>query len=152
VKGGSLQVAPKSNQYPRIAYRVQADNSPRLAWSTVPATDWQIETIATFSGDLRPGVASRALERDHIAFSYPAGGIGYAFRAATLPYDLYFNPLQPCVDDQPEPTGYGRALRDLFALSPGSQHYISLYYQLAFQTGSLAVANPALAWDANRTL
>jgi hypothetical protein len=152
MKGASLQLAPGSNQHPRIAYTVQADNSLRLAWSTAPATDWQVETVATFAGDPRPDVASRALERDHNAFSYPAGGIGYAFRAASLPYYLYYNPLQPCVEDLPEPTGYGRALRDLFALSPGGQHYIRLYYQFAFQTGSLAVANPALAWDAYRTL
>jgi len=45
-----------------------------------------------------------------------------------------------------------RALRDLFALSPGGQHYISLYYTQAAETGMIGIANPALAWDTYRTL
>ncbi len=174
----SLQLGMGSDQYPRLAYTVKADNSLRLAWTTSPTGTWAIDTVATFAGNPPPGVAARVQQRDHLAFSLPAGGIGYAFRAATLPYDLDYNPLQPCVEDQPAPA-YGpalaqvraqisvrgpavaaqlgdldtlRALRDLFALSPGGQHYISLYYQFAFQTGSLAVANPALAWDSYRTL
>ena len=179
VTGISLQLGLGSDNFPRIAYAVKADNSLRLAWTTSLTGTWTIDTIGTFAANPPPEVALRAQQRDHLAFSLPAGGIVYAFRAATLPYDLDYNPLQPCVEPAPDTARYGqalaqvrslvsasgpaaaaqlsdldtlRALRDLFALSPGGQLYINLYYTYAAQTGLLGVADPALAWDTYRTL
>ena len=176
----SLSLALYSDQYPRIAYTARVDKSLRLAWSTVPTSTWTIEKVATFNTDPAgyPSVrvSSQAQERDHIAFSQPAAGVVYAFHSATLPYSLYFNPLQPCVDAAPpdfatlggtlaqvralSPADLSqvddlttlRALRDLFALSPAGQYYIDLYYQYAPETGRLALGNPSLLWDAYRTL
>ena len=179
VTGLSLQLGLGSDQYPRIAYTVKADNSLRLAWTTSLTGTWTIDTVGAFAGNPPPEVALRIQQRDHLAFSLPGGGIDYAARAATLPYDLDYNPLQPCVEPAPDDAAYGpalarvqalvsahgsaaaaqlddldtlRALRDLFALSPGGQHYISLYYTQAAETGMIGIANPALAWDTYRTL
>lgn len=98
--------------------------------------------VGTFAGGPPPGLASRAQERDMIAFSYPTGGIGYAFRAASLPYDLDYNPLQPCADPQPlDYSSLGSTLAQVRALAPSA---------LA-QVDDLTTLR-ALLWDTYRTL
>ena len=173
----SLQLALNSNQYPRIAYTAQADNSLRLAWAvtTTEPMAWVTETVGTFATLPPQAIASRVQQRDHLAWSHFSAGVVYAFHSATLPYPVDYNPLQPCVEPQANPSTAGRALaslramspadlpyaddlttlralRDTFALSTAGRRYIDLYYQHAPETGALAVANPSLLWDSYRTL
>jgi len=142
----------------------------------VPTSTWTVETVGSFGDLSSANVSSAAQTRDHIAIDRPTPSMVYAFRSATLPYSIYFNPLQPCIDSAPPPMaslGHTlaqvralapsalsqvddlttlRALRDLFALSPGGRYYINLYYQHAPEAGALALHDPALLWDAYRTL
>ncbi len=106
--------------------------------------------------------------RVHLTYTRNGTELIHAVSLATNA-DLYYNPLQPCLNDPILPASFGdwaadfvvpaptavlddlgtlRVLRDLFATTPEGQHFIDLYYTYADETGALALADPALALEA----
>ena len=106
--------------------------------------------------------------RVHVTYTRNSTVMLHAVSLATNA-DLYYNPLQPCVNSPNLPASFGdwaadfvvpapttvlddldtlRALRDLFATTPDGQHFIDLYYTYAAETGTMALNDPALALEA----
>ncbi len=110
--------------------------------------------------------------RVHLSYTRNATEMVHAVSLATNS-DLYYNPLQPCLNDPILPASFGdwaaafdvpaptavlgdldtlRALRDLFATTPEGQHFIDLYYTHADETGAMALTDPALALEAFKVM
>ena len=110
--------------------------------------------------------------RVHLTYTRNGTVMVHAVSLATNA-DLYYNPLQPCVNNPILPASYGdwaaafalpsptaslddletlRLLRDLFATTPEGQHFIDLYYAHGAETGALALADPSLALDAYQVM
>lgn len=122
--------------------------------------------VATTLGHLGLSVGGG---RVHLTYTRDDFELIHAVSGSTLSA-LYYNPLQPCTDTPNTPARFAewsaaftppspetppledldtlRVLRDLFATSPGGQHFIDLYYAQAAETGALALADPALALQA----
>ena len=110
--------------------------------------------------------------RVHVTYTRNGTVMVHAVSLATNA-DLYYNPLQPCVNNPNLPASFGdwaadfvmpaptvvlddldtlRLLRDLFATTPEGQHFIDLYYTYAAETGAMALADPALALEAYKVM
>lgn len=111
--------------------------------------------------------------RVHLTYTRDNFELIHAVSGSTLGA-LYYNPLQPCTDTPDTPARFAewsaaftppspttprlddlevlRVLRDLFATTPGGQHFIDLYYAHAAETGALALADPTLALQAHSLL
>lgn len=106
--------------------------------------------------------------RVHLTYTRNSTVMVHAVSLATNA-DLYYNPLQPCLNNPNLPASFGdwaadfvvpaptavlddldtlRTLRDLFATTPDGQHFIDLYYTYAAETGAMALNDPALALEA----
>jgi hypothetical protein len=176
----SLDLGAVSIEYPRIAFSTWPSNTVFLASKPSPTSTWQIEQVVGPGPAQLREVVLDTRDRDRILYAGSASDqVVYLFRTATLPFPLYYNPLQPCTEEPEFPStaeaGHGpaaggsahgaaaapgavpdldtlRGLRDLFATDPDGQAYIDLYYAHAAETGAIGLADPDLLWDAYLTL
>jgi hypothetical protein len=171
VSSVALAFTEGTQQAPRIAYTLGDVKQVWLAscGDLASSTNWVSEWVGVGSS----GVSLSLRERERISYldNYD---LCYSFRTATLPLALY-NPLRPCTTLQTQPAAVRyknfvyrkptrqqaeemddmdlfRSLRDLMATTPEGLKYIDWYYKYSPEIARLALADPALMYDAYRTL